>query len=500
MITVPCSCGREVEVPNETTSEPVQCPQCQRPLRVVGTVASDDAAVSTGRFTIAEGPDRVGEQLVLMGPNPIGIGSGAENPIVLSSDGIPPQAAQLIPMGDHWRIEDLSAAGLFVNDEVTSTRDLQTGDVLQIGPYELEYTGAPQHAPAETAPVPKAAAVGLAESFSEPRPSEQARITCPSCGRALPLGAKICVECGIDLQTGRRLLTSQEVDENTLYARADTAVRVVSWILPFGVYPLASEALGSCKPYVIWVVALLTFVVSLSFWSRNLAVPAEERSDRNLMLWVGSTSAEASAHRSPNSSGPASSHAWQLITYAVVHDSLLLLLVNTAFLLVLGSRVNALIGGIRTAVVYPLLVVIMGLVYLRVGLHRPPHEISGAAGAVMGLAGIYLVLFPIHRVHMAAWVRTGPSTGFRLAHNVFAVGGVWVVLIYMAVDALMTLFDDPSHATAWAHFLGLPIGVVVGFILLLARQADAHGADLISVTLGRRAWILLGRPGQRATD
>lgn len=454
----------------------------------------------TARFTIAEGPDRVGEQLMLAGAEPIEIGSEAGNRIVLSGEDVPGRAVRVSGSGDAWRLEDLSGAGVRVNDEITSARELRTGDVVRIGPYELEYAEVTQGAEpvASSEGQPKAAAVGLAESFAQPRPSEQARVSCPSCGRALPLGAKICVDCGIDLQSGRRLFTAQEFDENTLYARADAAVRVVSWILPFGVYPIASEALGSRKPYVVWAIALLTAVVSLSFWSHNLAVPANERNDRSWVLWVGAAGAEPAGQVMGQASEAGTFHSWQLITYAFLHESLLMLIVNVAFLLVLGSRVNALIGNLRTGILYPCLVLIMGLVYLRVGLHRPMHAISGAAGPVMGLAGVYLVLFPVHRVHMTAWVRTGPSTGFRLAHNVFAVGGIWVVVIYMAVDALMTLLDDPYHATAWAHYLGLPVGIIAGLVLLLARQADARGADLISVVLGRRAWVLLGRPGQRA--
>jgi hypothetical protein len=40
--------------------------------------------------------------------------------------------------------------------------------------------------------------------------------------------------------------------------------------------------------------------------------------------------------------------------------------------------------------------------------------------------------------------------------------------------------------------------MVLALALLLARQIDAHGGDLLSVMLGRRAWAILGRPGQRA--
>ena len=41
--------------------------------------------------------------------------------------------------------------------------------------------------------------------------------TCPSCEKALSKRAKICISCGINIKTGRPVLTSQGVDENSLY-------------------------------------------------------------------------------------------------------------------------------------------------------------------------------------------------------------------------------------------------------------------------------------------
>ena len=37
-------------------------------------------------------------------------------------------------------------------------------------------------------------------------------------------------------------------------------------------------------------------------------------------------------------------------------------------------------------------------------------------------------------------------------------------------------------------------GVAIALLLLLTRAVNAHGGDILSVALGRRAWALLGRP------
>jgi hypothetical protein len=36
--------------------------------------------------------------------------------------------------------------------------------------------------------------------------------------------------------------------------------------------------------------------------------------------------------------------------------------------------------------------------------------------------------------------------------------------------------------------------MAIALLLLMARQVNARGGDLISVTLGKHAWALVGRP------
>lgn len=476
--------------------EPVACAHCGRSLRLVqgsGPAGAGEWSI----MVIVEGPERIGEQLFIDGTGPITIGSAGDNSIVLKGTSIASHHLQLNRNDQGWIATELEAGPIVVNDASASEHLLHRGDVLRVGPFELEYMGGSDASVGRRQP-PQSASESLARSFSTPAPSQLAGVSCPSCGRSLPLDARICVDCGINLKTGRPLLTARGMDENELYARTETLIRALSWVLPFGLYPVASEAFGTRKPYVIWTIALLTLLTTILFWNKAFDSDGIVQRGQNLMLWVGhGPAAQADASRTtPSKSGEF--HSWQLLTYALLNGGILKLAENMVFLLVLGSRVNALLGQLRTTLLYPLLATAVAAVCLFAESSRPLHPVVGPAGAIMGLAGVYLILFPAHRVHTVAWVRTGISSGFQLAHNVFAVPGVTVVLLYLAIDALMTLLESGTARDHWLHFAGFPIGLAAGLALLLSRQANARGGDILSMTLGRHAWPMVGRPGRRS--
>lgn len=524
MIQIECSCGKAVEIPYDAVGERASCPHCQRPMRVVGDAATGEPSAHGSRLVVCEGPDDVGEQLFLLGPGPIGIGKSPGNAILIRGEHVAPNHCRLVREGDAWRVEDLrSQAGVFVNGNRAAGQELQTGDVLQVGDYELEFTAGREPsglaaassavgsaddlyelAPEPAAPRPKPRRA--VQTFDAPPPTQLAGgVVCPSCQRSLPFGSRICVDCGIDLQTGRALLTAREVDENALYVHTETAVRAISWILPLGVYPVSSEGFGSRKPYVIWAIAALTALVSLAFWIGNFNTPAAQRSDLPLMLWAGTerpypadTGPDLESLGTTDLAPVGEFHVWQLLTYAFLHGGILHLTGNMLFLIVFGTRVNALIGPLKTAILYPLLAIAAALVYLWAEAAGPLRPMIGASGAIMGLAGMYLVLFPVHRVHTVAWIRLGLMTGFRLSMNIFAIRGFWVVLFYIAFDVLATLIGSRDGVAHWAHLGGFGAGMAAALVLLLTRQVDARGGDILSAILGRRAWALIGKPASRA--
>ncbi len=319
-------------------------------------------------------------------------------------------------------------------------------------------------------------------------------IMCPSCQRSYPSNAKLCVPCGIDLQSGRSLRTSQAIDEEELYARMKTIAQGVSWVVPFGLFPIASDAYGKFKPYAIWSLAAANAFFTLLFWlalfhggNNILATPFWS----SLMMWTGTAPGALD--------GPTTEfHLYQLVTNTFLHGGIMHLVGNMIFLIVFGGRINAMLGQRRTLVLYLLLAVAASLVFLISQIGQPIVPALGASGAIMGLAGMYFVLLPTSRVHMVCWLRLGLLLGFECPMKCFCVRGIWVLMFYLSFDIFATQVGSRDGTAHWAHLGGFICGMIAGFVLLLTDQIDARGCDILSFALGRRAWKILGTPAERA--
>lgn len=608
LISLRCKCGRKIKVPDSRIGTTGRCPACQVPLRIVAPGYRPGEGDFQSFLEIVNGPDRAGEIVMLGGPGPIDIGRHPEKHLVLPGQRVSRGHCRLLRGADGWQIEDLkSTSGLFLGSRRVQSRELHHGDRLRIGEYELRYA-CPVEAGATAArsqpfggdgetglqagePVGLVAAhmaakdiaaplftddldgdslsqlgdgdvIALAPEEPETGATSPAPIaptggpSCPSCGRSLAPNAKICVACGIDVKTGRAILTSHGTDVDTVYVRAESTIRWLSWLIWAGIYPVASEAFGIRRPYVTWSIAAITVLTSLAFW---YAVYGEDSTSApDYMLWLGKPEndpdllaelyeheqygdpeafkvefervrqeqkrkglkplpldeldeddeeefrrqldlrqeAILAAHRAlpPEKQCVGKFAASQLITHAFLHGDIFHLAGNLLFLFVFGSRVNAIVGNLSMIVLYPLLAILAAFIPMAVEQDSFPFASLGASGAIMGLAGIYLVLMPIHKVHMAAWARLGWVTGFRLALKLFAVRGFWVVLFYIAFDVVATIRGVDDGVGHWAHLGGFIFGMAIGLLLLFTRLVNCRGGDIVSAMLGKHAWAFLGKP------
>ncbi|HZL36020.1 MAG TPA: rhomboid family intramembrane serine protease [Tepidisphaeraceae bacterium] len=561
--------------------EPIRCAHCGREIVSVSAEAlAEGAGIGDfdGALIVTSGPTRLGQIIALGGCADIGIGKQTGNPILLPGMQVSRSHCKLIRLDfgpSRWTLQDnASTNGVYVNAQRVTSHELRDGDEILIGDYEFKYRLAVE-APAANAGVeaqvdthvdgkvgadadadliPLAAPVAAkAQLLPKPAPAGPAlpKRPCPSCGRMLAGRAKICVDCGIHIDTGKPLLMSEGLDENVVHGNAQTVIWWVSWLLwvtPLPI-PLASSAYGKFKPYAIWTIAAITIVASLAFliasWSDK------DTSAKALMLWPpnvnysiaadtlikrlehtpGELSDRIRQETAPDSTDSPdgqksrdelreavaislrenghSFHPWQLLTHAFLHDTgsvlgfVLHLGGNLLFLLVFGSRVNAIIGNLATAIIYPLLAIAAASLYL---LSLPAGHFGpmlGASGAINGLAGMYLVLVPAHRVYCAMWMRLWTFwLLFRsyFALKIFALRGFWLLLIYLAWDTLMVLFNSEDGTAHWAHIGGFLTGVAIGLILLISRQFDCRNGDVLSLMLGKRAWPLIGKPSRWAAE
>lgn len=361
---------------------------------------------------------------------------------------------------------------------------------------------------------------------------------CPSCDRPLPAGTQICVACGINIETGRSIVMSRGVDENMVHYNAERVLRPFSWLIWVGYSPVASEAMGHRKPYVTWVILALTCIVTVWFW---FSTDVEMQSRKNLMLWGGNESPTpdyiiefyentnlgdfrafnnklrenrandvrsgeaAQLHRgdfqavymalTPDQRVLGEFRFTQVFTHTLLHGGLLHLAGNMVFLIIFGSRINALIGNIAAAILYPFLGALAAWAQMMSMSGEMPMPMLGASGAIMGLAGMYFIFFPLNRMHMSIWFRFF----FFFRMKVWAMRGFWVVLFYIAWDILYVSIGSEDNIAHWAHLGGFIAGMVLAFALLLSRMFYAGGTDLLSVLLGKHVWVLTGRPSEHKT-
>ncbi len=377
------------------------------------------------------------------------------------------------------------------------------------------------------------AASGGAQAQRQSTPGT-GKVICPSCGKKLSDDATVCIDCGIYVSSGRPILLARGVDEDILYDRARKVVGPLSWLIPLGIYPVYSEVMGRHRPYSIWTIAALTVLISAWFLGCQYTNSPKMRSMKNLMLWAGAGKPAPQRiellYKYTNYGDPKAFAAKkeqlkdttpedeldvaalkelsaeeqcfgqyrpvQLITHAFLHGGPLHLAGNMLFLLIFGSRVGSVIGNIWAAILYVLLAIAAGFTHMMMSQAQAPTAMLGASGAVMGMAGVYLVLFPVQRIFMTTWLRWGLIGGFHLSFKVFALRGFWVVLFYILFDVVAVSFAFETSTAHWAHIGGFLWGIAAGLVLLIVRAAYSR-TDVLSLILGRYAWPLIGSPHKR---
>ncbi|HVQ77983.1 MAG TPA: rhomboid family intramembrane serine protease [Candidatus Binatia bacterium] len=160
-----------------------------------------------------------------------------------------------------------------------------------------------------------------------------------------------------------------------------------------------------------------------------------------------------------------------LVTSMFLHGSWMHLLGNMWFLYLFGNNVEDAMGPGRFAIFY----LVTGLAAALAQVITSPASVIpmvGASGAISGVMGAYLVLYPRVRVFCLVFL------GFFVTS--IAVPA-WVMLIYWLgiqfVSGLAAFASEVSGGVAfWAHVGGFVAGVVL--VKLLARPAyvAAHTA------------------------
>ncbi len=144
----------------------------------------------------------------------------------------------------------------------------------------------------------------------------------------------------------------------------------------------------------------------------------------------------------------------QLVGSLFLHAGWIHLLGNMFFLWLFGNAVNAKLGHGRFLALYFSAGIFAGIVYLMFG---PEIPVLGASGAIMGVMGAFLMLYPRNDV-CCAW-------GLLLAYGVTRISCYWPLGAYFLLDLWGTLRGGGAIAHI-SHVAGFTFGAAVLGVLL----------------------------------
>lgn len=166
------------------------------------------------------------------------------------------------------------------------------------------------------------------------------------------------------------------------------------------------------------------------------------------------------------------------LTSLFLHGSWGHILGNALFLWVFGNNVEDVMGRGRFLAFYLLCGLTASAAHVMIDPGSPVPTV-GASGAISGVMGAYLILFPKVRVRMLFW--------FIIFFRIFAIPA-WLVLIWWFGMQLLSGLPDilsPSPSLAggvavWAHIGGFAAGVLLVRLFadprLVARRRLAFAA------------------------
>ncbi len=153
---------------------------------------------------------------------------------------------------------------------------------------------------------------------------------------------------------------------------------------------------------------------------------------------------------------PSPGFGWEgIFTSMFMHGSWEHLIGNMVFLWVFGNNIEDSMGHLRFLVFYLLCGVVAALAHVFIAPASPIPAV-GASGAISGVMGAYIVLYPKVRVH--TWV---PPFFFLPLRAYFLLGYWFFLQLAMGVVTFGPEAGESGGVAVWAHVGGFVAGLVL---------------------------------------
>lgn len=166
-----------------------------------------------------------------------------------------------------------------------------------------------------------------------------------------------------------------------------------------------------------------------------------------------------------------------LLGHAVLHLDLLHLLGNMIFLWVFGNAICSKFGNLRYLFLYFSSALFASVFHVILD----GNPAVGASGAINGIIGFFVALYPVNRIHCFYWV-------FITAGN-FSIRAGWLIGIWFLLDIFGAVTGSNPSIAFWAHIGGFIFGVCFGLLVLAKdwiEMSDHDNETLVDLIKGER--------------
>lgn len=210
--------------------------------------------------------------------------------------------------------------------------------------------------------------------------------------------------------------------------------------------PISDENPVRITPFVTW--GLILACVGVYVW--QLQQTGDEWG--NAILRFGFTPSTLMSPQFEATGIPAVPAAASIFTSMFLHGSFLHLAGNMLYLWIFGNNIEEAMGHVR----YLLFYVLCGIAAALTMAFMDPlstHPMVGASGAISGVLGAYMLLYPRARVTVLV--------PLLIILYPFRINAVWVVGVWFAMQLLALTGPDTSGIAWWAHVGGFAAGIAL---------------------------------------
>ncbi|MGD8545936.1 MAG: rhomboid family intramembrane serine protease [Candidatus Bathyarchaeota archaeon] len=151
-----------------------------------------------------------------------------------------------------------------------------------------------------------------------------------------------------------------------------------------------------------------------------------------------------------------------LFTSMFLHAGFIHIFGNMLYLYIFGDNVEDVFGHVSYLFFYLTCGLVAGITYIMTGVGFTPDDmVVGASGAISGVLGAYLVLYPKSRIF---------SMVFYGLPILIPIPAIFFLGFWFLMQWLYAIFDIGSNVAWWAHIGGFLGGLILALIFGLEKK------------------------------